>query len=120
MFVGVPCIYYGTEIGMEGGYDPDCRRTMNWERAARRGRLWRLVNGLARLKREESALRGTDVRIRAEGDVLIVERGKAGGLRLCVNCGAPVPLAENCVCTNAEGVLARDTFMIERTGEESK
>src|SRR5699024_8199459 len=25
LFVGAPCIYYGTEIGMEGGYDPDCR-----------------------------------------------------------------------------------------------
>ncbi|MFR3549885.1 MAG: hypothetical protein ACLTTW_06545 [Coprobacter sp.] len=20
----MPCIYYGTEIGMVGGYDPDC------------------------------------------------------------------------------------------------
>lgn len=28
---GSPCIYYGTEIGMEGGYDPDCRRCMPWE-----------------------------------------------------------------------------------------
>ena len=28
---GSPCIYYGTEIAMEGGYDPDCRRCMPWE-----------------------------------------------------------------------------------------
>ena len=27
---GSPCIYYGTEIGMEGGHDPDCRRCMPW------------------------------------------------------------------------------------------
>ena len=27
---GSPCIYYGTEIGMEGGFDPDCRRCMPW------------------------------------------------------------------------------------------
>ncbi len=27
---GVPLIYYGEEIGMEGGADPDCRRTMRW------------------------------------------------------------------------------------------
>ena len=27
---GSPCIYYGTEIAMEGGYDPDCRRCMPW------------------------------------------------------------------------------------------
>jgi glycosidase len=28
---GSPCIYYGTEVAMEGGYDPDCRRCMPWE-----------------------------------------------------------------------------------------
>ena len=27
---GSPCIYYGTEIAMPGGHDPDCRRTMPW------------------------------------------------------------------------------------------
>ena len=33
MFIqkGTPCIYYGTEVGMEGGMDPDCRRCMIWE-----------------------------------------------------------------------------------------
>jgi glycosidase len=28
---GSPCIYYGTEVAMEGGYDPDCRRCMPWD-----------------------------------------------------------------------------------------
>jgi alpha-glucosidase len=27
---GVPCIYYGDEVGMPGGGDPDCRRCMDW------------------------------------------------------------------------------------------
>lgn len=26
-----PCIYYGSEYGIKGGYDPDCRRCMPWE-----------------------------------------------------------------------------------------
>ena len=30
---GVPLVYYGEEIGMEGGADPDCRRTMRWDPA---------------------------------------------------------------------------------------
>ncbi len=29
-FEGAPCIYYGDEIGMEGGKDPDCRRCYPW------------------------------------------------------------------------------------------
>jgi glycosidase len=30
---GSPCIYYGTEIGMTGGADPQCRRPMVWDAA---------------------------------------------------------------------------------------
>lgn len=30
-FPGMPAIYYGDEIGMDGGNDPDCRKAMNWE-----------------------------------------------------------------------------------------
>ncbi|MHC5269422.1 glycoside hydrolase family 13 protein [Enterococcus sp. LJL98] len=29
---GVPCLYYGDEIGMTGGNDPDCRKCMIWEK----------------------------------------------------------------------------------------
>ncbi len=31
-FPGVPCIYYGDEVGMEGGEDPYCRGTYPWGR----------------------------------------------------------------------------------------
>lgn len=30
-YPGAPCIYYGTEVGLEGDHDPDCRRTMPWD-----------------------------------------------------------------------------------------
>jgi len=35
MFVqqGTPCIFYGTEVGIEGGDDPDCRKCMPWSEA---------------------------------------------------------------------------------------
>jgi alpha-glucosidase len=32
-YPGVPCIYYGDEIGLAGGDDPDCRRCFDWDRA---------------------------------------------------------------------------------------
>ena len=30
-FVGMPCTYYGTETGMTGENDPDCRKAFDWE-----------------------------------------------------------------------------------------
>lgn len=29
---GAPSVYYGDEIGLEGKDDPDCRRTINWDK----------------------------------------------------------------------------------------
>lgn len=30
-YPGAPCVYYGDEIGMQGGQDPDCRRAFPWD-----------------------------------------------------------------------------------------
>lgn len=30
-YIGVPSVYYGDEVGLEGLGDPDCRRTMMWD-----------------------------------------------------------------------------------------
>ena len=117
LFVGAPCIYYGTEIGMEGGYDPDCRRTMDWARAEERPPLWRLVQRLAALKRESAALHGTKAKIWAEGDLFFLERGETNKLRLTVNFGKEQPLTDRLILTNAESVLNQYTFMIEKIGE---
>ena len=117
LFVGAPCIYYGTEIGMEGGYDPDCRRTMDWACAEERPPLWRLVQRLAALKRESAALHGTKAKIWAEGDLFFLERGEKNKLRLTVNFGKAQPLTERLILTNAESVLNQYTFMIEKIGE---
>lgn len=32
-FPGAPCVYYGDEVGMEGGPDPDCRRAFPWDKS---------------------------------------------------------------------------------------
>ena len=117
LFVGAPCIYYGTEIGMEGGYDPDCRRTMDWACAEERPPLWRLVQRLAALKRESAALHGTKAKIWAEGDLFFLERGETNKLRLTVNFGKEQPLTDRLILTNAESVLNQYTFMIEKIGE---
>lgn len=56
---GSPCIYYGTEIAMEGGFDPDCRRCMPWEELGTEENQNRIeaVRTLIRLRKQEKALR---------------------------------------------------------------
>ena len=50
---GSACIYYGTEIAMEGGDDPDCRRPMPWKRveAGECGEALRECGGLIALRK---------------------------------------------------------------------
>jgi alpha-glucosidase len=51
---GVPCIYYGDEIGMQGGADPDCRRCFDWDRSHWQMALWSHVQQLARERRRRA------------------------------------------------------------------
>ncbi|MBK8024389.1 MAG: alpha-glucosidase C-terminal domain-containing protein [Chloroflexi bacterium] len=59
---GVPMIYYGDEIGMEGENDPDCRRPMIWREDRWNRTLFDATCTLTRLRREHPALRLGDVR----------------------------------------------------------
>jgi alpha-glucosidase len=49
-YPGVPCVYYGDEVGMVGGPDPDCRRCFNWDRASWDVDLLAHVRALAHLR----------------------------------------------------------------------
>ena len=71
LFPGAPCIFYGTEILMPGGYDPDCRRCMDWEKANIYGEfsdIYELLNRLSILRKRYIMTEGT-VRIYALDDV---------------------------------------------------
>lgn len=54
---GAPLVYYGDEVGMEGGNDPDCRRTFPWDEEAWNGTLRTRVKQLAILRSGASNLR---------------------------------------------------------------
>lgn len=50
MFPGATCIYYGTEICTEGGYDPDCRRCFDWQESNWDMEVWNQIHQLLELK----------------------------------------------------------------------
>lgn len=71
---GIPMIYYGDEIGMEGGHDPDCRRGMIWEEEKQDKEIFDLYRRLIDLKKTSSALNSDNIREFSIGDVLCFER----------------------------------------------
>ncbi len=79
VFPGPPGIYYGDEIGMEGGNDPDCRRAFPWD-----DRLWDKplledVRKFIALRKAHSALRRGDFStLHAKGDVYAIARHDEG------------------------------------------
>ncbi|GAB2694696.1 alpha-glycosidase [Paenibacillus thermoaerophilus] len=76
---GVPCLYYGDEVGMSGGYDPDCRQCMIWDEREQDRELFAFVRELIALRRRHRALRdGTFRFVHAEGGQLAYERTADG------------------------------------------
>ncbi len=55
-FIGTPCIYYGDEIGMDGGGDPGCRKCMIWDETEQDRQLFEHVQRLIALRKEQPLL----------------------------------------------------------------
>lgn len=77
IFPGVPCLYYGTEIPLEGGYDPDNRRCFNWDVIQ-----WDLdhihqIKQIFNLKQLDPLRKG-EVHISAENDLCYIKRSYQG------------------------------------------
>ena len=67
---GAPCIYYGTEVGLDGGPDPANREAFPWERVeADEHGLIAYIKAATGLRHQYAALRtGTYEPLHAEGD----------------------------------------------------
>ncbi len=69
LFPGAPCIYYGDEIGMEGGADPDCRRAFPWAEQKWDHDLRDSIKRYVSFRKSHIALRsGTYATLCAKGD----------------------------------------------------
>jgi glycosidase len=84
-------VYYGDEIGLEGGIDPDSRRAFPWDESLWEPGLRPLVRDLLRLRSDSRALRRGSFDIRAaDGSTLVFER-RDGAERflIAINAGEP-------------------------------
>lgn len=72
-YPGAPCLFYGTEILTEGGYDPDCRRCMDWEKtkSSEYEEIYSFIRELSFMQKTCKLNEGT-YRITSKEDVLIL------------------------------------------------
>ncbi|NET52693.1 MAG: glycoside hydrolase family 13 protein, partial [Merismopedia sp. SIO2A8] len=102
-FPGAPCIYYGDEVGLGGGLDPDCRRSFpqkaQWNRA-----LLTAHQQLIQLRHQHIALRiGSYETVLTEGFLYgFIRSAKQEQLLVVVNAGT----------TEASGGIERDFYQL--------
>ncbi|MDE7284016.1 MAG: glycoside hydrolase family 13 protein [Lachnospiraceae bacterium] len=65
---GMPMIYYGDEVALDGGPDPDCRRGMLWEEERQNKEIFRYYQTLIRIRHEHAVLTSGDIVKQYEDD----------------------------------------------------
>lgn len=60
---GSPCIYYGVELGMTGGDDPEQRGPMRWDLHTPENEFYQWTRGLIEMRKRNPALRHGDWRL---------------------------------------------------------
>lgn len=78
-WIGMPSVYYGEELGMEGGADPDNRRPMRWDLATPTNPTLKLYRQLIAFRRDSTALQsGHPVNLTRPGDT-VASYGRVAG-----------------------------------------
>ncbi|SNY61616.1 maltodextrin glucosidase [Enterobacter sp. CC120223-11] len=88
---GVPCIYYGDEVGLDGNNDPFCRKPFPWNKEQQDTDLLALYQRMTKLRHRTQALRhgGCQV-IYAEDNVVVFVRVlKQQRVLVAINRGEP-------------------------------
>jgi glycosidase len=71
---GSPCLYYGSELGLEGSGDPSCRGPMPWDQVNTRNRDLTSTKQLLTIRKTLPALRYGDFRALATNKLLAYAR----------------------------------------------
>ncbi|MEZ4388255.1 MAG: alpha-amylase family glycosyl hydrolase [Candidatus Krumholzibacteriia bacterium] len=85
LWPGVPCVYYGDEVGLDGGADPDNRQGMPWDPATWDDGLRGWYRSLIARRRRDPVLADGGVEVlHASGDTFAFARILGDRLRLAV------------------------------------
>lgn len=115
-FAGTPMIYYGDEVGMEGGDDPDCRRGMYWDDKKVDKELLDFYKNIITLRKNEPALRSDRLKVVLadnDRDLLIFTKypdknSSAKALRVIIN-NSPDPAGADEI-KSAKDLITGDVF----------
>lgn len=117
VFIGTTCMYYGTEIGIEGGYDPDCRRSFIWDRLGEKENLIIKIKEIFSLKSKEPIKEG-GIRVKSDEGLLIIERFYGSSeIKLVINLkdARQIDLGDFNILTSnryEEGSLLENSFIV--------
>jgi cyclomaltodextrinase len=81
---GAPCVYYGDEVGLDGGNDPASRAAFPWDPAGWETGLRESVRALLHLRSAEHALRSGPLRVVGAGDGAVAYERGSGAARFVV------------------------------------
>lgn len=114
VYMGANSLYYGTEVGLEGKGDPDCRRTFPWEKIEEKQDVLGKIKEILAVKKHE-AIKNGGIKIYSEGDLLILERFvNEKTLSLAINLGKEKNFDLGC-----KEIFAAGNFKNQKLGENS-
>ncbi|MEG1225376.1 MAG: maltodextrin glucosidase [Hafnia sp.] len=123
-WIGVPCLYYGDEIGLDGENDPFCRKTFPWDESRWNSDLLALTQRMATLRHRSTALRRGGCHIvHARDEMLVFIRQyenetvlialQRNGRGRCILPNSPFIPAGRWRCIEGDGKLACENGYIE-------
>ena len=102
---GVPCIYYGDEVGLEGRHDPDCRRGFPWDASEWNNELRTWYRDCIGLRREQLCSKSArpDVFF-AEGQTVVFSHQEADSTMISAFNAGPEHTEVSLPVTSLEGI----------------